>query len=889
MEENGVMGIVKEEADAPGDQTKAAKARNLIVQGLDDSILESVMGKKTAHEMWTTLTATYEQKGLQGQLTYRRKLHSMKMDKNVDMTSHLHKIEETIRLLKEAGGKIEDDEIICVVLNSLPENYQTIVTVIENATPALTLEQVKNKLRAEFEKLKGQNVDSSTTHSNAFACWTCNGSDHYSRDCPKNKNTSNQSFRGGNSSRSFRGGRGRSNFRNRGRGNRGGHFSNAKSAMSENEISFVALSEGMSAKEDSSDDVVFLLDSGATDHLVSAKLERFMTDIEQLPKPVEIIIANGQKLCAKKKGRLRLSYEGREINLQAIIVKDLSHNLLSVNQLTRKGIKVIFCKDYAELSSNSVNFQFSKCGKVYRIQFQLRNETAAYSTKQDVPVGVINKKDAKLWHRRMGHLNRRSMRMMGLPVEEEVCETCVKGKMTRLPFVSCKKPRSSRIGEVLHTDLCGPISPSTRGNQRYFQVIVDDYSHFTVVYLLQNKNEAASNVIDFVNKLEAKHNTRVHCIRCDNGGEFINRQLLNFAKEKGIQVKQTIAYTSQQNGVSERFNRLLLDVSRTMMCETDLSKEFWGDAVLSAAYVLNRRPSRAIEGRTPASIWFGTTDLKKVRVFGCKCYYSPLPRQSKLDERGKEARLLGYVDNGWRLWDIEDQKVIVARDVKFIEKEEKKTVPRVVTVHGCDEGGEERVQSEEEEEESEDEEPTRYEKDEDYIQTSSEDSTKSTPERNRKKKKKKNARKVSSLKSNSSRSPKETTEDEPEEEIDGETVSERPRRAVNNPKKYDDYELYMACNAYIDEVPNCPEDLQYCNEKVDWEKAMQREMTSIEDNGTWEVVEKPRNANVIDTRWIFSYKENEKGENRFKARLVARGFAQEDYFDYTDIQWWRNT
>lgn len=113
-----------------------------------------------------------------------------------------------------------------------------------------------------------------------------------------------------------------------------------------------------------------------------------------------------------------------------------------------------------------------------------------------------------------------------------------------------------------------------------------------------------------------------------------------------------------------------MDKSRSMLNCTDLGKEFWGHAVLTAAYLLNRSPSRAINFKVPAEIWYGKWDLKKIRVFGCKCFYKRLnmPKGSKVEDRSKEARFIGYVDNGWRLWDMEERKEVVARNIVFIEK-----------------------------------------------------------------------------------------------------------------------------------------------------------------------------------------------------------------------------
>jgi len=68
-----------------------------------------------------------------------------------------------------------------------------------------------------------------------------------------------------------------------------------------------------------------------------------------------------------------------------------------------------------------------------------------------------------------------------------VCESCVGGKQTRRPFKERLLQRSSRLLELIHTDVCGPISPATWDNKRYILTLIDDFTHFTMVYLLSKK------------------------------------------------------------------------------------------------------------------------------------------------------------------------------------------------------------------------------------------------------------------------------------------------------------------------------------------------------------------------------------------------------------------
>lgn len=130
-----------------------------------------------------------------------------------------------------------------------------------------------------------------------------------------------------------------------------------------------------------------------------------------------------------------------------------------------------------------------------------------------------------------------------------------------------------------------------------------------------------------------------------------------------------MAYSPQQNGKSERMNRTLMDKVRTKLIQTNLPKEFWGEAILCSAYELNRCPTNANRGLTPSQKWYNKNKLSKLRVFGCQAWYVVLPRQNKPERRYKPAIMIGYCGRGYRLWDFENLEVMCARDVRFDETE----------------------------------------------------------------------------------------------------------------------------------------------------------------------------------------------------------------------------
>jgi hypothetical protein len=160
----------------------------------------------------------------------------------------------------------------------------------------------------------------------------------------------------------------------------------------------------------------------------------------------------------------------------------------------------------------------------------------------------------------------------------------------------------------------------------------------------------------------AHFNLKISRFRSDNGREYIMNALMEHFEKQGIQMECTVLYTPEQNGVAERLNRTIVEKARCMLLSSNLPKSFWTEAVTTTAFLINRSPTAALENCTPAEKWFGfKPNLKKVRIFGC-LVYQHIPKQlntRKFDTRTRKCILLGYAPNGYRLWLLEEQKIVV--------------------------------------------------------------------------------------------------------------------------------------------------------------------------------------------------------------------------------------
>lgn len=124
--------------------------------------------------------------------------------------------------------------------------------------------------------------------------------------------------------------------------------------------------------------------------------------------------------------------------------------------------------------------------------------------------------------------------------------------------------RASQRLELIHADICGPISPTSNSLKRYFLCFIDDYSRKAWVYLLAEKSEAFSHFMIFKKHVEKETNLAIKCLRTDRGCEFTSIEFNEFCKKSGIKRQLTTAYTPQQNGVVERKNRNVMNMVRTL-------------------------------------------------------------------------------------------------------------------------------------------------------------------------------------------------------------------------------------------------------------------------------------------------------------------------------------
>eukprot|EP00253_Pinus_taeda_P027041 PITA_27041 len=292
-----------------------------------------------------------------------------------------------------------------------------------------------------------------------------------------------------------------------------------------------------------------------------------------------------------------------------------------------------------------------------------------------------NDEVSKLWHERFGHLNYRSLQHLckenmvtGLPMvscRDGVCSGCVLGQHHRDSFEKRASWHASAPLQLVHSDLCGPLSVASFSGCKYFLTFIDDFSRRTWVYFLKLKSEVFNTFLAFKAFVEKQSGHQILKLRTDNGGEYVKNTFINFCTENGIQMQHTVPYTPQQNGVAERKNRTLKEMANCMLQSKGLSLSFWAEAINCANYIINRTPTKVLKNITPEEAWSSIKpDVSHFRIFGSEAWaHIPDEKHKALEPKSEKCTFVGYSEDvkGYRLIPFKSKNVIIGRDVKFDE------------------------------------------------------------------------------------------------------------------------------------------------------------------------------------------------------------------------------
>ncbi|GJT26202.1 retrovirus-related pol polyprotein from transposon TNT 1-94 [Tanacetum coccineum] len=423
-----------------------------------------------------------------------------------------------------------------------------------------------------------------------------------------------------------------------------------------------------------------IIDSGCSRHMTGNKA--YLADYQDINGG--LVAFGGSRGYITGKGKIqtgKLDFE------DVSFVKELQHfNLFSVSQMCDKMNKVLFTD--TECLILSPDFKLPDENQIL-LKVPRQNNMYSFNLENIVPLGGLacliakaTTDESNLWHRRLGHVNFKNLNRLvkgnlvrGLPTKlfqnDHTCVACQKGKQHK---ASCKAKLVSSIShtlQLLHMDLFGPTSIRSINHKTYCLVITDDFSRFSWTFFLRTKDETSAILKDFIRQIENQLNQKVKTIRCDNGTEFKNRDIIELCGLKGIKREYSNAKTPQQNGVAKRKNRTLIEAARTMLADSFLPNTFWAEAVSTACYVLNRVLVTKPHNKTPYELLTGKTPIiSYIRPFGCHVtILNTIDHLGKFAGKSDEGFLVGYSlqSKAFRVYNLVTKRVEENLHINFLE------------------------------------------------------------------------------------------------------------------------------------------------------------------------------------------------------------------------------
>ncbi|RVW50266.1 Retrovirus-related Pol polyprotein from transposon TNT 1-94 [Vitis vinifera] len=504
---------------------------------LSRSVAHNVVKEKTTADLMKALSGMYEKPSANNKVHLMKKLFNLKMTENASVAQHLNEFNTITNQLSSVEIDFDDEIRALIVLASLPNSWEAMRMAVSNSTgkeklkyndirDLILAEEIRRRDAGETSgsgsalnletRGRGNNRNSNQGRSNSrnsnrnrsksrsgqqVQCWNCGKTGHFKRQCksPKKKNEDDSA-----------------------------------NAVTE-EVQDALLLAVDSPLDD------WVLDSGASFHTTPHReiIQNYVAgDFGK------VYLADGSALDVVGLGDVRISLPNGSVWLLEKVrhIPDLRRNLISVGQLDDEGHAILFVGGTWKVTKGArVLARGKKTGTLYMT-----------SCPRDTIAVADASTDTSLWHRRLGHMSEKGMKMLlskgKLPelksIDFDMCESCILGKQKKVSFLKTgRTPKAEKL-ELVHTDLW-----------------------------------AFSG-----------------CIPRRSGRPWLRQK-------QGIRMEKTIPGTPQQNGVAERMNRTLNERARSMRLHAGLPKTFWADAVSTAAYLINRGPSVPMEFRLPEEVW----------------------------------------------------------------------------------------------------------------------------------------------------------------------------------------------------------------------------------------------------------------------------------------------
>ncbi|CAL2238709.1 unnamed protein product [Prunus armeniaca] len=198
------------------------------------------------------------------------------------------------------------------------------------------------------------------------------------------------------------------------------------------------------------------------------------------------------------------------------------------------------------------------------------------------------------------------------------------------------------------------MSVKARHGTSYLLTFIDDYTRYGYIYLIAHRYEALDCFKRFIAEVENQTEKSLKALRTDSEREYLSEQFKELCENKGIRRQLTVPYTPEQNGVAKRRNRTLLDMVRSLMAQANLPISFWGEAILTAVYILNQVPSQSVTS-APYELWKGEKpNLRHLRPWGSAGFvHNTFHKHGKLGSRENDFPSIGDAQKNLDLLELE--------------------------------------------------------------------------------------------------------------------------------------------------------------------------------------------------------------------------------------------
>ncbi|CAM8925101.1 unnamed protein product [Rhodiola kirilowii] len=556
--------------------------RNYVLNSLNDVLYKVYKTKKSAKELWGSLDRKYrtENAGSKKYIVGRFLEFSMVDSKTV--TSQVHDLQLIMHEMNSEGMVVNEPFQVAAVIEKLPSGWKDFKNYLKHKRKEMFMEDLVIRLKNEEDnRLSDKGLKLSTGRANVVEhCESSKGKKPFNKLGPKGgtiKKKAKPKFAG-------------KCFNCDKEGHRAADCRNPKKkkanvAEVEEEELLVAVISQLNLAD--SNPKEWWLDTGATHHICSNK--NAFSELKLAETGEKVYMGNSATSEVKGKGSVILKMtSGKELKLTNVsYVPDIRKNLVSGALLDAHGFKIVFESQKVVLSKNGMYV-----GRGYVKDGMWKLNVIAIKTINKESSSVYLLESSNLWHGRLGHVNydsiRNLMKLNYIPKlqidSEHKCEICVEAKLTRTSFHSVE--RDTEPLDLIHSDLCDLKFMPTRGGNKYFVTFIHDSSKYCSIYLLKSKDEAVEKFAMFKLEVENQLNKRVKRLRSDRGGEYVE-PFGALCAQTGIIHEVTPPYTPQSNGVAERKNRTIKEMVNAMLLSSGLPQSMWGEAVLSANYLLN--------------------------------------------------------------------------------------------------------------------------------------------------------------------------------------------------------------------------------------------------------------------------------------------------------------